>query len=228
MNGISSFSGASLRSGSARLTGAPRFVVYLGLQIAIFSCGFPYLAAPALIILALGLVDRLGWRRWLASSWGLLVVAALPAITGFPWSALGESGTAIAMGSVAARTILIAWPPALLRGARLALVLASAAWLSFGMSPVELREALGLLLRPLGRRLSGRVSRSASLTMAFLPWTANELRRADEAARLRGSNPARKPLRHLLALSIPLLSRSLHKAKHSSEALTLRDPRFAS
>lgn len=211
----------------SRLSGAPRFVVYLALQIAVFSCGFPYLAAPALIVISLGLVDQLGWRRWLASSWGLLIVAALPAITGLPWAALGELGASDAVGDIGdALPLLLAWSPALLRGARLALVLASAAWLSFGMSPVELREALCILLRPLGQRLSGRVSRSASLTMAFLPWTANELRRADEAACLRGSNPARKPLRHLLALSIPLLSRSLHKAKYSSEALTLRDPHF--
>lgn len=205
------------------LSGAPRFVVYLALQIAVFSCGFRYIVAPSIIIVALGLMDRIGWKRWLASSWGLLLFAALPAITGFPWSELGTSTTTSALE---AGHLYGAWAPALLRSVRLALVLASAAWLSSGMSPVELREALGILLRPLGKRVSGRVSRSASLTMAFLPWTAHELRRADEAARLRGSNPLKKPLRHLLALSIPLLSRSLHKAKCGAEALTLRDPGF--
>jgi len=94
------------------------------------------------------------------------------------------------------------------------------------MSPVELREALVVLLRPLGARAGGRIARAASLTMAFVPWTAAELRRADEAARLRGSDPARSPAGHLGALSVPLVSRVLDKAKKGSEALTLRDPGF--
>jgi energy-coupling factor transporter transmembrane protein EcfT len=62
--------------------------------------------------------------------------------------------------------------------------------------------------------------------MAFVPWTTAELRRADESARLRGSDPARRPGRHLVALSVPLVSRSLEKAKRSSEALALRDSGF--
>jgi energy-coupling factor transporter transmembrane protein EcfT len=106
------------------------------------------------------------------------------------------------------------------------LVLASAAWLSSGMSPVELRDALVALLRPLGARAGGRIARAASLTMAFIPWTRDELRRADEAARLRGSDPRRRPGRHLAALSVPVVSRALDKAKRGSEALALRDPGF--
>jgi len=196
-----------------RLRGAKRFVVYLALQISVFSVGLPWLIAPATVMAALGIIDGLHWSRWAARSWGLLVVAALPACVGIPWSLTGAE-------------FLPAWLPALARSIRLALVLASAAWLSFGMTAVELREALALLLRPLGTRLAGRMARAASMTMAFMPWTRTELARADEAARLRGSNPARGPARHLVALAVPLVSRSLDKARHSSDALALRDAGF--
>ena len=197
-----------------RLRGASRFVAYLATQIAVFSCPFPWIAAPAIAVAALGASEGLGWGRWTRRSWFLLVAAALPAMVGAPFGAPSVSSA------------WAVWEPSLLRSARLALVLASAAWLSSGMSPVELRDALSVLLRPLGSRLSGRIARSASLTMAFVPWTTAELRRADESARLRGSDPARRPGRHLVALSVPLVSRSLEKAKRSSEALALRDSGF--
>lgn len=206
-------------SPSRRIRGAARFAVYMALQVALFSSSLPWLAAPTLVILGLGITDGLGWARWLRRSWFLMLAAALPAIAGFPVAELLSS-------SFGDGKVLRLWEPSLLRSARLALVLASAAWLSAGMSAVELRDALVLLLRPLGPRLAGRVARAASLTMAFIPWTRTELVRADEAARLRGSNPARRPGRHLVALSVPVVSRSLHKARHSSDALALRDPEF--
>ncbi|HUW69230.1 MAG TPA: hypothetical protein VMX33_03255 [bacterium] len=198
-----------------RLHGVVRFGVYLALQAAILSFGLPWLFMPAAAVVGLGMVDGMHWSRWVARSWGLLVVAALPACAGIPWSLSGIE-------------FLPAWLPALARSLRLALVLASAAWLSSGMSAVELRDALALLLMPLGARRAGRVARAASMTMAFIPWTRTELVRADEAARLRGSNPARRPDRHLVALAVPLVSRSLDKARHSSDALALRDAGFGS
>lgn len=188
--------------------------MYMALQVAIFSLTFPWLAAPALMVAALGMLEGQTWGRWIIRSRILLLAAALPALAGLPWGA----------PSVAAGLSL--WAPSLLRSARLALVLASAAWLSTGMSPVEFRDALLTLLQPLGARASGRIARAASLTMAFIPWTRAELVRANEAARLRGSDPTRRPGRHLAALSVPLVSRSLEKAKRGSEALALRDPGF--
>jgi energy-coupling factor transporter transmembrane protein EcfT len=50
-----------------------------------------------------------------------------------------------------------------------------------------------------------------------------EIRRADEAARLRGSNPRRFPARHLAAMAVPVSVRALVKARLSAEALELRD-----
>jgi len=197
-----------------RLRGAPRFAVYMALQVAIFSFTFPVLAAPALMITALGLREGQTWGRWIIRSRILLLAAALPALAGLPW------------GASTLQSGLTLWVPSLLRSTRLALVLASAAWLSSGMSPVELRDALLVLLRFLGRRMSGRIARAASLTMAFIPWTRTELIRTNEAARLRGSDPVIRPGRHLVALSVPLVSRSLEKAKRGSEALSLRDSGF--
>lgn len=197
-----------------RISGAHRFVLYMALQAAVFSLPFPWLGIPALAVVALGIAGGQSWPRWVARSRLLLTAAALPALAGIPWAAPSM------------RAALSLWEPSLLRSARLALVLASAAWLSSGMSPVELRDALLALLLPLGARASSRIARVASLTMAFIPWTRQELRHADEAARLRGSNPARRPGRHLVALSVPLLSRSLDKAKRGSEALSLRDSGF--
>ena len=199
---------------SPQLRGAARFGVYMALQFAIFSLNFPWLAVPALVVITVGLLEGQTWVRWIIRSRYLLVTASLPALAGLPF------------GASSLQAGLTLWVPSLLRSARLALVLASAAWLSSGMSPVELRDALSVLLRPLGRRVSGRIARAASLTMAFIPWTRAELVRSDEAARLRGSDPKRRPGRHLAALSVPLVSRSLEKAKRGSEALSLRDPGF--
>jgi len=197
-----------------RLLGALRFATYMVLQVAIFSFSFPWLTAPALMVLLLGMAEGQSWGRWILRSRFLLLAAALPALAGLPW------------GASTLQSGLTLWFPSLLRSARLALVLASAAWLSTGMSPVELRDALLVLLRFLGMRASGRIARAASLTMAFIPWTRTELVRANEAARLRGSDPTRRPGRHLAVLSVPLVSRSLEKAKRGSEALELRDSGF--
>ncbi len=199
---------------SPRIGGAPRFAVYMSLQFAIFSLEFPWLIAPVLVVLMLGLLEGQTWGRWIIRSRTLLIAAALPALTGLPF------------GAASLQAGLTLWVPSLLRSARLALVLASAAWLSSGMSPVELRDALIVILQPLGSRIGGGVSRAASLTMAFIPWTQAELVRSDQAARLRGSDPRTHPGRHLAALSVPVVSRSLEKARRGSEALALRDPGF--
>ena len=136
-------------------------------------------------------------------------MAAMPAVVGFPKA----PGLDIA-----------AWTPSLVQSARFLMVFASAAWLSRGMSPVELREVLGVLLKPLGRHCGEGVARSASLALAFLPWTISGIRQADEAARLRGSNPGFFPVRHLAAMAVPVSVRALEKARLSAEALELRDP----
>jgi energy-coupling factor transporter transmembrane protein EcfT len=202
----------------ARLKGAPRFIAYFALQVAVFSLGLRWLAVSAVIVVALGMADGLHWGHWLGRSRWLALVALLPAITGFPWA--GGIGMGTAAGFWAA------WEPSLVRSVRLGLVLASAAWLSSNMSPVELRDALSAILRPLGQKAAGRIARAASLTMAFIPWTGQELRLADDAALLRGSDPRRHPGRHLAAVSVPLVARSLEKARRAAEALSLRDPRF--
>jgi energy-coupling factor transporter transmembrane protein EcfT len=195
-----------------RLEGIPRFAVYIALQVAVFSMRFPWLAIPALVLALIGQTEGFQWVRWLVRSRAVVIVALLPALAGFPWGV--EAG------------LWHAWEPSLLHSVRLGLVLASATWLSSRMSYIELRDVLETILRPLGQRTSSRIARAASLTMAFIPWIMQELRTADEAARLRGSDTRRRPGRHLASAAVPLVARSLEKAKLAAEALSLRDPFF--
>ncbi|MFH2114750.1 MAG: hypothetical protein ABIJ86_09620 [Spirochaetota bacterium] len=203
-----------------RLTGMCRFLLYICLQFGVFLFTGLCLALHGALILYLGARDGLSWFVWARRSWPVVMMALLPAVVGFPLT--------LALGAVTSgRTttgFLLVWAPPLTQSARFLMVFASAAWLSRGMSPVELRDVLAVLLKPLGRRLGGGVARSAALAMAFLPWTITEVRHADEAARLRGSNPGRFPARHLAAMAVPVSVRALEKARLSAEALELRDP----
>jgi energy-coupling factor transporter transmembrane protein EcfT len=196
-----------------------RFLLYLSLQIGVFVLAGLWLALPGLLILCLGAREGLSWLTLARRSRPVLMMAALPAVVGFP---LMQALATITSDGTATGYLML-WAPSLARSARFLMVFASAAWLSRGMSPVELRDVLTLLLRPLGRRFGGGVARSASLTMAFLPWTIAEIRRADEAAKLRGSSPGRHPARHLAAMAVPVSVRVLEKARLSAEALELRE-----
>lgn len=203
-----------------RVAGIHRFLLYLGLQFGIFVAAGLWLAVPGFLILFLGTREGLSWLAWARRSWPVLLMAALPAVSGFPMAPALE----VATSSGTATDFLLVWAPSLAQSARFLMVFASAAWLSRGLSPVELRDVLAVLLRPLGRRFGSGVARSAALALAFLPWTITEIRHADEAARLRGSNPGRHPARHLAALALPVSVRALEKARLSAEALELRDP----
>jgi energy-coupling factor transporter transmembrane protein EcfT len=201
--------------GGRGLKGLRRFALYAALQFAIFAAPAPALGALALLIIGLGSLEGMAWGAWLGRAWPALLMALGPAIAALPFDSLARGAE-----------LSLWWPlwlPGLARSARFILVLSSASWLSYGMSPVALRDALATLLKPLGARIGGGMARAASLMLAFLPWTMAELKRADEAARLRGSEPAKRPLRHLAALSVPLALRTLEKARRSAEALSLRD-----
>lgn len=214
--------------------GPARFAVYLVTQLAVFSLPPGYLWVPSLVIILSGYIERIGWAGWSARHRAALMLVALPALPGFPlaeavaWLSPGvrPDGLPAGRGLEDAARLCAVWAPSLVRSARLALVVMSAAWLSHGMTPVGLRDSLVVLLRPLGRGVAGMVARAASLTVAFVPWTMREVRLADEAARLRGSNPRRHPVRHLAVLAVPVMARSLDKAAHGADALALRDPGF--
>lgn len=192
-----------------------RLAAYAALQAGIFFGPPACLPILAVVLAYLGRRDGIRWARWTRSSWPALLVAASPALVGLPAGAMagGRFAEAFAL-----------WGPSLIRSARLALVFGAAAWLSAGMSPVMLRDALARILRPLGLRAAASLARAASLMLAFFPWTLAELRRANEAALLRGSDPRRRPARHLAALGVPVTVRALEKARRSAEALSLRDP----
>lgn len=195
-----------------------RLAIYAALQAGIFLAPTAFLPIAAAALFYLGRRDGIRWARWARASWPALLVAASPALVGLPLSAFvsGRHAEALAL-----------WAPSLIRSARLALVFPAAAWLSAGMSPVTLRDALIRIMRPLGARAAASLARAASLMLAFFPWTLAELRRANEAALLRGSDPRRRPARHLAALGVPVTVRALEKARRSAEALSLRDPGLA-
>lgn len=191
-----------------------RLALYLILQAAVFLAPGLGILLAAAAILALGARAGVRWGRWLARLGALLGIILLPALAGLPeaWPARPEG----------ARAFLAAWAPGLRRSLAFLLVLASAEWLSRTSRVEEIREALEVLLRPFGAA-GRRAALAAALAIGFLPWARHELSRADEAARLRGSDPRRSPLGHLSALGVPLTARLLEKARLSSEALALRD-----
>ena len=191
-----------------------RLALYLALQAGVFLVPGAGILIPGTVILALGLRAGLRWGRWLAGLGALLGLILLPAAAGLPEALTRLSGGLPGFFS--------AWAPGLRRSLVFLLVLASAEWLSRTSRVTEIREALEGLLRPLGAA-GRRAALAASLALVFLPWARYELDRADEAARLRGSDPRRKPLGHLAALGVPLVARLLEKARLTSEALALRD-----
>lgn len=195
-----------------------RLAAYAALQAGVLLAPAAFLPIAAAALAYLGRRDGISWARWARASWPALLVAASPALVGLPLSAMadGRFDEALAL-----------WGPSLIRSARLALVFPAAAWLSAGMSPVMLRDALARIMRPLGARTAASLARAASLMLAFLPWTLAEFKRANEAALLRGSDPKRRPARHLAALGVPVTVRALEKARRSAEALSLRDPGLA-
>lgn len=198
-----------------RLYGIARLGLYLALQVAVLLGPMLMVAALAAGLFAFGRLEGMRWGKLARRAWPVALVALSPALMGIP---LGLHGAQAFFGS---------WAPALARSARLASVFQSALWLSHGMSPAELNDTLKPILGWLGPRAAGATARAASLTLAFLPWTLAETRRANEASLLRGSDPVRRPVRHLSAMAVPVAIRSLEKARLSAEALSLRDPGFA-
>lgn len=203
------------RSAQILLHGLPRFLLYAGLQIAIFLSPTKLLLPVLGLVLATGLTEKLDWLAWMKQATGALLMVAALALSGFPF-------TLYATMTIA--QLLAAWLPGLLRALRFLLIILSAAWLSHGMSALDLRQVLELLFRPLGRQYGRALARSASLVLAFLPWTRAEIKAASEAATLRGLDARRQPIRHLSGLMVPVALRSLERARHSAEALSLRDP----
>lgn len=192
-----------------------RLGLYLLLQASVFLAPGFWAALPGAAILALGARAGVRWFHWLRRGGVLFVVTLLPALAGLP--------EALQVSSNGASSFLFAWAPGLRKSLVFLLVLAGAEWLSRTAGVSEIRETLEWVLGPLGRA-GKRAALTAALTLSFLPWARNELRKADEAARLRGSNPRRHPFRHLSSMGIPLTARLLEKARRSSEALALRDP----
>lgn len=182
-----------------------RLCLYLALQAAVFLAPGPAVLAPSLAIWALGRTAGMRWGRWLKSAPWVLIL--LPALAGLP-------------EALAAPISLHNWLPALRRSFVFLLVLASSQWFTRSSGVTEMQAAFSWALRPLGAA-GNRAALAATLTVIFLPWARSELRETDEALRLRGRSA---PLPRLAALGVPLTTRLLEKARHTSEALSLRTP----
>ncbi len=205
------------------LVAVPRFLLYFLLQILYLKLAFPWIFTAFLFLLVLGMAEGFSWASFARRNPWLVLMAVMPAVLGFPpgWLAgfFGRAGAGLP-------ALQEAWAPALLKSLRLVCIFASAGWLSSRMSPVDLRDVFASLLKPLGKKLAIKASRPLSLTMAFIPWIKEEIKKTDEAARIRGSSARRNAARHLFVLGLPLLSRVLQKAKLSSDALAIRDRAF--
>ncbi|MBU0935076.1 MAG: energy-coupling factor transporter transmembrane protein EcfT [Spirochaetes bacterium] len=202
-------------SARAAFRGLPRFLLYAGLQIAIFLSPKWLLLIILGLVLAAGLAEKLDWLAWARQSLRVVLMVAALALAGFPFAQYATMDVA---------RILAVWLPGLLRALRFLLIILSAAWLSHGLSALDLRQVLELLFWPLGNHIGRALARSVSLVLAFLPWTRAEIKSASEAATLRGLDARRQPIRHLSGLMVPVALRSLERARHSAEALSLRDP----
>jgi len=209
------------------LHGVFRFGLYVVLQALVFSGTARTLGLVLLITVLFGWLEGLSWCQWLRTSAGLLIMALAPALAGFPYSLLFTAGAVGSWSGLPLPDWLVLWQPSLLRSLRFLLVFVTAAWLSHAMTALALRAVLETVLIPFGRRIRTNLARAAGLVLAFLPWTREELQRAGEAVRLRGCNPRRQPLRYLGALAVPVALRSLERARHSAEALLLRDTSLA-
>ncbi len=186
-----------------------RFAAYCAIQAGMFCLPVSGVMLLIIFVVLIAGLERFSWLPWLRGSWFVIIMAVLPAFFGFPF--FHPDGS------------LSSWLPYLRRSLQFLLVFISAAWLSHGMRPMDLADLLRILLRPFGKKFSATVSRAGSLMLAFMPWAREDLRKANEAALLRGSNPKRHPVAHLYALAIPVSIRALERARHSAEALALRD-----
>lgn len=193
------------------LRGVPRFLIYFVMQIFFITLAFPRIFLALGFLLLIASMEGFSWLKYFRRFYGLLFMIILPALLGFPWQKDG---------------LLTLWAPGLLKSTKLLCIFASAIWLSFYMSPVDIRDVFAFLLRPFGAKLASKFSRALSLGLAFIPWTMDELKKTDEALRLRGSVPQKNIVKHIFALALPLLSHTLQKAKLASDAIALRDPAF--
>jgi len=100
-------------------------------------------------------------------------------------------------------------------------LLAASQWLSATSTVFEIRAALDVFFRILGRRAAAALSLAGALAICFIPWVIEQLDAVRQAGELRGV-PPRHPWLALRALSIPVFVRMIEKARHTADALELR------
>lgn len=187
-----------------------RFAIYVVLCIAVWLLPpwGPLVAFAGTFVL--GILVKVNWARWLAGlSWFWLIVLA-PIVF--------YLAAAIPAGHLESSELFAA----IHRSAAMVLLLAASHWLTRTTTVFEIRAAIALVFRPLGRKTADMLSLIASLALAFVPWILDEAQAVRDASALRGLSLKRRPVSGLFAMTIPLMLRVVEKARRTAEALTLR------
>lgn len=181
----------------------PRLLAYLAASLAAWVC--PPWGALAALATVMSLGRRIRWSAWFASLGWLWLFVCAPLVLAL------LSGKA-ALPSVA---------PAAWRSLTFLSLLAASQWLSATSTVFEIRAALDILFRVLGRRAASSLSLAGALAICFIPWVIEQIDAARQAGELRGVSSGR-PWSALRALSVPVFVRMIEKARHTAEALELR------
>ncbi len=119
-------------------------------------------------------------------------------------------------------SIALAAPAACIRMAAFLLVLYMGQLFISTSDPLELPSALYSLLKPLPFIRAGRICSILGLSLSLLPLILNEAREIREAMTSRGGWSARRPLKNMIFMGLPLLNGILVKASALSEAMESR------
>lgn len=187
-----------------------RMLLYLGLNLGLFLPPPPWGLGVLIPIFILGLWSRIDWASWLGALKGFWVFILLPPV--------------LNLGLWGSQDFWPAWGLSWTASGRFLAVLASSHWLTSTTTILEIRQGLAALFRPLGARIGGTLALIGALTLAFLPWMEDQVKRSSEALSLRtsGTGSRKKKVKNLLYLGLPVTVGLLEKARHTADALTLR------
>ena len=188
--------------------------VYLVWNLVFLLCPFPWLTILFLPLGFLGIYSRIHWISWLGGLKGFWLFILAGPLFGFPW------GEPLNLGNP---VFWYQWLPSWEKSLIFLGILASSHWLTATTTILEIQSGLETLLQPFGSKIQKTLGLLGSLTLAFLPWTGEQVRKAQEALELRGLDKKRHPIKYIQSLGLPITIGLLEKSRHTAEALALRN-----